>query len=195
MKVVTSKEDLKTDPAGPAAKPTEEDPPAEEEDPPAEDEEESKQDLFWYQVESFSRAFRPSFERAFRVAAARELLVADAEYKDLPEFDTKVRKLLAGHHSYMRSSLEALTKEFSGQLICIAGIYQQRNAPLESGFVADYINEYVGKRFDEIWALAGERPSITAWAEGLKRNMRKSEAQELMEKIMGAVFLTEGEKK
>lgn len=191
MKIISSKEDLKADPAAAPAKEDllEEDKTEEGAEP------ESKQDLFWYQAESFTRAFRPSFERAFQMAAGREQLVADTEYKDLSEFDTKVRKLLSGHHSYMRSNLEPIIQAFSSQIICIAGIYQQRNAPLESTFVADYINEYVGKRFDEIWALAADRSTIIAWAEGLKRNARKSEARELMQKILSAVLLTEGETK
>lgn len=196
MKIVSSIEDLKTPtpteepPAEDEEDPTDEDEPQDEEPADDENEEETKAG-FSFLVESLTRAMKPSFEKAFQPIARRELLIADQEYRDRAEFDTKVRKVIGSHSTNVRSNLEPLVQAFADHLVGIGGIYRQRNAPLDASFITDYVSEYVGRRFDEVWTLDGDSSAITAWAGALKRNLRKTEAEDLMQRVLRTVFLTE----
>jgi HK97 family phage portal protein len=195
MKVISSIEDLNSESAPSEDAPAEDSP--DEEDVPAEDApdeedvEEEENKSFSYQVESLTQSFEPLFEKAFATIAKRELTLSEQKYESVPDFDGKVRKVLGTHQSFVRSQLEPVVVAFASQLSCLGGVYLKRSTPLRSSFVADYVNRYTGKRFDEIWALSGEAEAISAWGEGLKRTLRQSEVADVTAKVRAAIFTKE----
>lgn len=148
---------------------------------------------FDYQLDNLVRSFTVLFEKQLVSIARRELTIADQEYKTSAEFDARVRKIFGPTHPlYIRSMLEPLTTALNSQLACLCGVYFRKYSPLDSGLLSEYISEYCGHCFDEVWPLAGKKDQIDVWSEGLKRTLRQSEATKIINKIIESALRDKG---